>query len=1105
MNELLSRLKLDLKNNSINNNNINHYKNNFDFKLFNSERKHTDLDTKGNTTNYSTTQSIYESEIIELKNDEQLVVDGSGSNGRLGKIGADGRHLLVLIKLLEDTLRVSVFMSSPTNENDTVEEVYELENFSSRKPHIFITTEGGTGGNGCPTSQLFGDSFDNSSNESIMGKDGGDGGNVTIVIEEHIKYLLDEQYLKICCEGGNGGDPYIESSFGDFDVNSIVLPPEVPLSTITSQSSVLTFSKLSFFETPSHTGFSGYQTKTKNNSIWKGVNGRKGRSGVIKYIVVSKQTGDVIEQANTTFSLRVMSFNVKIVANAIKEKSLGHNLILEDDNFDSSELDLVDPTHFIEPGCELAITDIEIKNTGGLSAPDYCFIEFEGNDFADVLGFSNSLKLNQSSESNNQLTLPTLSGGESVKLPLPLRLLVGKQVKQPQQITSQSCCLSYSIRKKDGLTLSQGQLCDMPIYYPLSLSSFDCPSALGISNNSQKFTISIENKTEHTLIGSSIKVYITNKDVDTERIFTDNVFLIQETGNKFDRHNSQMDPELSIIESISSIPQDMKVIEKDLAFTLEKKLTERVTTLNFALQILNHKKIDEETLGFRKFHLIIELEYKGNTIERKVQTIVLIPDKSISSNYHNTNLGKALLVTDSNHLTSKAYLYYKRLLRSIGFALYVWDSRYHGDDKNNRDIFPYFKDSLILVTLFTTSSDTPKYERIVSHFNNSTVTPNESGLLYVTGYPYSLDSSDYRNQLFEHNAQNYSKNFHIIDSKYLSIFYPIEKPSKTLFLDKVNNYLEKKRDQSPYLLMKIHKKEFFENLKYRMPRRIKIGDASINILPIKSNDRIFCVKFTTSKIASNNIPEFSPDILTSYHKFSFNSKTFALLFGTIMSSSMQQKVNLLLNRFTEKEWQFCDNKSLKSESSSSSITIRDISLFSIYFEIIQELFLKENLLYRFKLLVKCISDCFTNTPSIAESDKEQLLQYVKILLDKLRYESSKIPTQDKAISLKKKEFLKYYTQLRKVLVEKCRLVINNNKKKSASSKRMYKMLGGETLQVKKKQFDDNCRYLLQFILKPSSEWYDDSSLFRFQKNKWSFERMLLDSEERESQTLPLLF
>ncbi|KAG2370709.1 hypothetical protein C9374_014300 [Naegleria lovaniensis] len=619
----------------------------------------------------------------------------------------------------------------------------------------------------------------------------------------------------------------------------------------------------------------------------------------------------------------------------------------------------------------------------------------------------------------------------------------------------------------------------------------------------------------------------------------------------------------------------------------------------------------DELLGFCQGSIIISIYYKDCLLERRVNTFKCIP-KTVQqvvakgSFLNASSLGKrrahhnrlhhhhqelfvssstskplyeryAVLLTSSEKLQNKSYVFYKRLLRELNLELIVWDmdepnnnassgdgSHHHpkvggGSISNsttleNHQLLTLFKDNLFLVTLFKA----PQHDSTNSQFNsligqllqkqqefekdrllthddddefNDSQAPTlffDGGILYISSSPSNSSSSSTHsnpfsncttpNDYLRHQVLNKCRPpVQMIEPKSLSIIYPFEKPSKKLFHEKVEKYLRKKQEENPSNVIQVHRKECFEISKSRMPRRILLGSCQYSILPVKAFNRIYRVSLLTNPSSSSTNSnkeeiEFTPDILESYHKFSVNSKTFALAFGIIMSMNIEAKVNLLhsTRRSTNpsttsnnhkgsssenKEWIFCDQGVL------DVLTLKDISLFALCHDIIQELALRDCSFERFERLIQAVLKCFytsstsTSSSSNHQTDRrgasgsnsrskqksntatessstgisketsllEEFLQHVKLFLDVLKGEvQTRLKKTDKIMTQRKREFLKLHTQLRKHLIEKCRSMVDSSRNKG-SSKRLYRMLGGEALYMKRKQFGTICKYLNGFL------------------------------------------
>ena len=141
---------------------------------------------------------------------------------------------------------------------------------------------------------------------------------------------------------------------------------------------------------------------------------------------------------------------------------------------------------------------------------------------------------------------------------------------------------------------------------------------------------------------------------------------------------------------------------------------------------------------------------------------------------------------------------------------------------------------------------------------------------------------------------------------------------------------------------------------------------------------------------------------------------------------------------------------------------------------------------RFELVVHSI----VRFCAISRNSEEDFLQLIKVLLDKLKTDVTQIRKADKTLQQRRKDFFKIHTHLRRALVEKCRSVIDSNRKKASSSKQLYRMLGGESVYLKKKHFDNVVKYLLDFVLVPDQEKMKS-------KYKWSFERVLVNDQNEK--------
>lgn len=486
-----------------------------------------------------------------------------------------------------------------------------------------------------PTSNLLNDQFNFSSTSlastsnastslsQLNGFDGGDGGNITIVTSQRLKHVLFN--IEVNCNGGEGGEAgstqfTFESKRSLPMRDSFQFPAEVPLSTSVTSNEVLTFSHLSFYN-PNKVASKIRDSRDESfieqgtggvNSVVRGLDGRKGRDGSVKFVIISDQDKEVIvEQSVSMFALELTNFRIqrRIPKRSNSQSSNEHkdpsalgnvqeqkvrpptpfsndqqrrqkvfgNLIIEDDDDDECmeskqtpqlpgepgkttngksnesnintpsagtsleevfetptesnnvEYDLIDLDEFAEPGSELVISEIEVKNLGGLSTPENCLFTFKGNALFDPLGFdkisltpflrssvkprnststmSDGNERSQTSFSNEYVKIPSLKCGETFSILTPfiarIRRIDKSSVDLPSEpkITSlhQECVISSEFSHIPSQTLSwqssnslenayslQRVIANIPIQYPIAVSEISTPKTLLIGELSSR-------------------------------------------------------------------------------------------------------------------------------------------------------------------------------------------------------------------------------------------------------------------------------------------------------------------------------------------------------------------------------------------------------------------------------------------------------------------------------------------------------------------------------------------------------------------------------------------------------------------------------------------
>jgi len=431
----------------------------------------------------------------------------------------------------------------------------------------------------------------------------------------------------------------------------------------------------------------------------------------------------------------------------------------------------------------------------------------------------------------------------------------------------------------------------LSVRYPVAIDRLDVPRVMGIHNDPQIVQIQIRNRQpidiHHVMIRVRAFHQISPTTFKELNLTSNNLQLFSLTRFKNDTSiiSKQLMSEVS--ENNSSVISATRTEHTDLKTIADQETTralyeENFSTieghayefveLNLALEKLSKGQLQEQNathmrkrpdiedlLSFCSARIVIELFYKGVRIEKQVRSLVLIPNSILLNNFKRKShwrkdksksvqdTNDVLMITDSERLSHDAYLFYKKLLLALNLRLQVWDVQYLGrleDDAPEygkmAELFSNFRDKPVIVTAFH-SSDIHNLgiEKLLSHFYHSASDDginicNDSGLLIVTGNPKPI-GKEVRDQLFFDCTQNVE----LVDSKSLSIIYPFEKPSKKLFQEKIQTLLRKKEYLNPSRLFQVLQSEYHEPTKSRLPRKIILGAASLNTLPLRSNDRMF--------------------------------------------------------------------------------------------------------------------------------------------------------------------------------------------------------------------------------------------------------------------------